>query len=387
MFAYKKIGLLLGVISLLQSCAQIDDYLLGKDNTPKPAMMAPLVSKQTLTSVWSAPVFQSSHADHYIKLKPQLSGSTLYLADTAGRVQAFDRATGKLRFSKVFKQPFVSGPAVSGDYVALGTNHSHAMLLRASDGELVWDATVSGDILSTPLFVNNAVVVKSIDGNVYAFDLKTGAQRFMVDHGTPSLILKASASPVRLGELMLVGFSDGKLDAIELQTGRVVWQRSIAYANGSSDVERLVDIDADPIVRGDLVYLASYQGEVGALSMTSGQFLWHKPASTYKNMAMDGNTLYMTDSDDVIWAYDASNGQVRWKQEALKARGVTEPVVMGHTLLVGDKTGYLHVLDANHGTLLSRFQQNAPILVAPLVVGHRVYVLTTKQLTCYSLKG
>ncbi|MFZ4077252.1 MAG: PQQ-binding-like beta-propeller repeat protein, partial [Legionellaceae bacterium] len=185
----------------------------------------------------------------------------------------------------------------------------------------------------------------------------------------------------------LVGFSDGKLDAIELQTGRVVWQRSIAYANGSSDVERLVDIDADPIVRGDLVYLASYQGEVGALSMTSGQFLWHKPASTYKNMAMDGNTLYMTDSEDVIWAYDASNGQVRWKQEALKARGVTEPVVMGHTLLVGDKTGYLHVLDANHGTLLSRFQQNAPILVAPLVVGHRVYVLTTKQLTCYSLKG
>ena len=260
-------------------------------------------------------------------------------------------------------------------------------MLNAANGNTVWESRVSGDVLSTPLFANDAVVAKSIDGNLYAFDIKTGKKRFFVEHGTPNLILKASASPVRLGDLVLVGFSDGKLDAVELKTGRVVWQRSIAYANGSSDVERLVDIDADPIIRGDTVYLASYQGEIGSLSLNSGQFIWHKPASTYKNLAIEGDTLYMTDSDDVVWAYDRNNGQVRWKQESLKARGVTEPVVMGRTVLLGDKTGFLHILDAQRGDFLSRFQQNGAIEVAPIVSGNRVYVLTAGLLTCFSLRG
>ena len=79
-----------------------------------------------------------------------------------------------------------------------------------------------------------------------------------------------------------------------------------------------VDIDADPIVRGDVAYLASYQGYVGALSLKDGQFIWRKPASVYKNMAIDGNALYLTDSDDTIWSINRQNGQVNWKQVALK---------------------------------------------------------------------
>ncbi len=112
------------------------------------------------------------------------------------------------------------------------------------------------------------------------------------EHGSPSLILKASSSPVAMDHLVLVGFSDGKLDAVNTESGHQVWQKSIAYANGSSDVERLVDIDADPIVSGDMVYLASYQGYVGALSITNSEFSWTKPASVYKNMVISG-LLYM----------------------------------------------------------------------------------------------
>ena len=387
MFSHKKWLGCLGLGLFLQSCTQIDDYLLGKDNTPKPAAMAALSSKHTIKTFWSLPVGQSKHAGNYLKLNSSIQGNTLYFADSTGRIEAIDKETGKIRWTKTFKQGFVSGPVVSGDYLALGTNNSHVLLLKTQDGDVVWEKSVSGDVLSAPLFVPGALVVKSIDGNVYAFELKTGARRFVVEHGAPNLILKASASPVKMGDLVLVGFSDGKLDAIELGTGHVVWQRSISYASGSSDVERLVDIDSDPIIRGSLVYLASYQGEIGALSLTSGQFSWHKPASTYKNLAADNDTIYMTDSDDVIWAYDMSSGQVRWKQEGLKARGATEPVLMGQYVLVGDKTGYLHVLNKKQGEFVSRFQQNGSIEVAPTVSGDKVYVLAAGLLTCISLRG
>ena len=151
-------------------------------------------------------------------------------------------------------------------------------------------------------------------------------------------------------------------------------------------MERLVDIDADPIVRGDVVYLASYQGYIGALSLTTGQFIWRKPASVYKNLAIDATTLYATDSDDVLWAFDRQNGQVKWKQLALKARGLTEPTLLGKRLVVGDRTGYLHVLSTQNGALISRRELSGPIDISPAVAGDSVFVMTANgQLSRFSV--
>ena len=291
-------------------------------------------------------------------------------------VQAIDKTTGKILWSKQLKEGVVSGPTVAEGYIALGTNRSSVVLLRQTDGSELQRLKVSGDALSKTVIMNHKAIVKTIDGNLYAFDLKTGKKLWVSEHGSPSLILKASSSPVIMGKLVLVGFSDGKLDAIDIQSGRIEWQRSIAFASGASDVERLVDIDADPIVQGDIVYLASYQGYVGALSLTSGQFVWRKPASVYKNLAIDATTLYVVDSNDVLWAFDKQSGLVKWKQLSLKARGLTEPVLIGNRLIVGDRTGFVHVLAAQSGALISRKQLSGPIDIAPAVSGNSIFVMT-----------
>ena len=367
----------LGFCALLQACAQVDDYMLGKDNTPKPTALEAINPKINLVQDWSVPVGKSSSSRPYSKLKPVIQNNVVYTADASGLVQAVDKNTAKILWSKQLKQGLVSGPGVAQGHIALGTNASSIVLLNQADGREVWQSKISSDSLSKPVIANGKVLAKSIDGNLYAFDLLKGDKLWVSDHGTPSLILKASSSPVVVGKLALVGFSDGKLDAVDLQSGSTVWQRSIAYASGSSDVERLVDIDADPIVRGDTAYLATYQGYVGALSLQNGEFKWRKPASTYKNLAIDANTLYMTDSDDIVWALDRQTGQVKWKQLALKARGLTEPVLMNNRLVVGDKTGYLHILSSQNGELMSRAEVSGKIDIAPAVSGNKVYVMTT----------
>lgn len=365
-----------GLLLLIQACTQIDDYMLGKDNTPKPTQLQEFKPKIKLVEDWSVAVSKSSKASTYLKLKPVIRGNIIYTANASGTVQAINKNDGKLVWSKQLSQGIVSGPAVAEGYVAVGTSRSSVILLKQSDGVETQQLKVSGDALSKPSITDHKVVVKTIDGIVYAFDLKTGEKLWVSEHGSPSLILKASSSPVILGQLVIIGFSDGKLDAVDLQSGRVVWQRSIAFATGSSDVERLVDIDADPIVRGDVAYLASYQGYVGALSLSNGQFIWRKPASVYKNLAMDTTTLYVTDSDDVVWAIDKQNGQVKWKQLSLKARGLSEPILMGNRLIVGDRTGYLHVLATHNGELIARTKLSAPIDIAPAVAGNNIYVMT-----------
>lgn len=375
LFTNRKL-VIVGFCALLQACTQIDDYMLGKDNTPKPSALPALTKNIKLIEHWSVSVSKPNNASTFLKLKPAISGHIIYTANANGMLQAINKKSGHLLWSKQLSEGVVSGPTIGDGFMAVGTNRSSVILLRESDGSELNQFKVSGDALSKPVIVNHKVIVKTIDGNLYAFDLKTGAKLWASEHGSPSLILKASSSPVIMDKLVLVGFSDGKLDAIDIQTGRIDWQRSIAYATGFSDVERLVDIDADPIVQGDIVYLASYQGYVGALSLSKGEFIWRKPASVYKNMAIDANTLYLTDSNDVLWAFDKQNGHVKWKQLSLKARGLTEPVLLGHYLIVGDRTGLVHVLATQNGELVSRTQLSGPIDIAPAVVLQDIYIMT-----------
>lgn len=371
---------------VLQSCTQVDDFMLGKDNSPTPKNLEPITAKVKMKEKWSVPISSSHSTSGNLKLKPEIVGKVIYTADSSGLVQAVDRSSGKLIWSKKIVNAVVSGPSVGGGVIALGTDASNIVLLNQSDGAQLWQAKVSSEVLAKPVIAGNKVIAKTIDGNLYAFNVSNGEKLWLSDHGAPSLILKASSSPVVVNNLALAGYSDGKMDAIDLDSGRLIWQRNIAYASGASDVERLVDIDADPIVRGDMAYLATYQGYIGALSLSNGQFVWRKPASVYKNMVVDSDTIYLTDSEDTIWSINRQSGQVNWKQVALKARGLTEPVLMGDRLIVGDKTGFLHVIATQDGELMARTQLGGAVAIAPTVVGNNIYVMSTNgKLSRYSV--
>ncbi|HAT8152853.1 TPA: outer membrane protein assembly factor BamB, partial [Legionella pneumophila] len=353
-----------------------DDYMLGKDNTPQPKELKEIQPKVKMAQNWTAPVGKTRKTNEYLNIKPAIRGDIIYTADASGLVQAVSKKDGQIKWSTSLKNNIVSGPTVADGYLVVGTNASTLVLLNQSDGKEIWQNKVSAEVLAPPALSHQKVIAKTIDGKVYAIDAVNGKQLWVADHGAPSLVLKASSSPIIVDNLVLVGFSDGKLDALELQTGRLIWQRSIAYGMGASDVERLVDIDSDPIISNNVAYLATYQGYVGALSLSNGQFIWRKPASVYKNMLLSHNNLYFTDSNDVLWSLNSNTGQVNWKQTSLKARGLTAPALVGGNLVVGDKTGYLHILSTQTGELLGRSQLSGGVTVSPSVSGKNMYVLT-----------
>ena len=376
----KRLYIILFSIIFLQACSKVDDYMLGKDNTPQPKELKPVKAQIKVSKNWSVASGKPSKIKDYLKLKPLILGNIIYTAQAPGTLQAINKADGAKLWATQLKEGIVSGPTAGSGYLAVGTNAASVVVLSQKDGKIIWDNKVSGDILSPPAITQNKVIAKTIDGKVYAFDIAQGKSLWVADHGAPSLVLKASSSPVILGNLVLIGYSDGKLDALDIDNGQLMWQRSIAYASGGSDVERLVDIDADPIVKDNTAYIASYQGYIGALSLADGQFLWRKPGSVYKNMILDGDTLYFADSRDVLWSLNRKNGQVHWKQNAFKARGLTEPILVNNQLVVADKTGYLHVISKQSGEVLARTQLSAGVDIAPSAHGKKIYVLTNNGL-------
>lgn len=370
-----RVCLLGSFLVLMQACGQIDNYVLGKENLPKPKKLQEIKQKVSMSNQWSVPIAKKIKAQSYLKLKPVIENNIMYFANNNGTVQAVSRKTGVNVWTTNIDEKIISGPAVADNSLVVGTNVATIAMLDKNNGRKLWTARLSQDALSKAAIFNDKVIVKTIDGNLYAFAKDTGKELWMYEHGAPSLILKASSSPVVVGNLVLVGFSDGKLDAVDVNDGRLVWQRGIAYATGSSDVEKLIDIDADPIVKNDIVYVGSYQGYIGGISLQTGQFIWSKAGSVYKNMVIDDNGLYVVDAKDVLWAFDDVSGRVKWKQDALKYHGLTDPVLMGSKLIIADKAGYLYAVSIRNGELVGRTQLGAGVNISPVVAGNMAYTV------------
>jgi outer membrane protein assembly factor BamB len=92
-------------------------------------------------------------------------------------------------------------------------------------------------------------------------------------------------------------------------------------------------------------------------------------------LAVDAKDIYVTDSEDNIWAADPQDGAGRWKQEQLRNRLLTAPVIFGNYLVVGDLEGWLHWIDRKNGALAGRIKvAGGAITARPLVADGRLYV-------------
>lgn len=362
--------------------------MLGKDNSPSPQPLKPLQGAHHLIEKWSVPSPTAKTKGYtFLKLKPVIINKTVYIAHASGLVEAVNSIDGKLLWNKRLPVGLMSGPSIKDGYLIVTSDASTVIALNAANGQELWQTNVSGDVLAKPLITHNKAIIKTVDGHVYGLQLKTGHPEWVLDHGAPNLILKASSAPAIVNDTLLIGYSDGKLEAVNVQDGQVLWQKSITYAVGASDVERLIDIDADPIVQGNIIYLANYQGFIGAVSMQTGDFIWKKPASTFTNIIIKNNTIYMTDAENTIWSINKQDGRVNWKQTQLQYRGVTEPVLLNNSLVVGDKTGLLHVLSTQSGEFIARLEVGAPISMAPETANDQIYVMADNgYLSCFYVR-
>jgi outer membrane protein assembly factor BamB len=125
------------------------------------------------------------------------------------------------------------------------------------------------------------------------------------------------------------------------------------------------------------VFVAGFHGRVAMLDVENGQIWWAKDASSYRGFGLDERVLYLTNSNGLITAYRRTDGNQQWEQAVLRQRGLTAPVSIGDSVVVGDYEGYLHWLSKSDGSVQARTSTDGErITNAPVVADGRVYVQT-----------
>lgn len=296
---------------------------------------------------------------HYLRLTPLVVGEKVYGANRKGVVAAYHQQSSAHNAGHIWHRDLAreinAGPADGGELLLLGGN-AEVLALNKSDGSDKWRSEVTSEVLSAPLLSGDRVIVKTLDGGVFALEAASGKQLWRYNRKVPSLSLRGSSRPVVINDVCLVGFADGQVAALDMHTGQPQWETTVTVPRGRTELERLVDVDASIIVVKGIVYVAGYQGRIAAMTLANGRLLWSRDISSYTGLAYANGALFVTDEEGNLWALSGRTGGPLWKQSDLLGRSPNAPVIQGHYVVVGDFEGYLHWFSQEDGHLAGRIR-------------------------------
>jgi outer membrane protein assembly factor BamB len=340
-----------------------------------PAELTEFTSTLRVQRVWDANV---GGDDKPLRLGLGLAveGNRVFAAGHEGEIAAFDLGNGKRLWETKTKTSLSGGTGAAGDLVSVGTSDGEVITLNAANGAILWRAKVNGEVLSAPAISPQAIVVRTVDGKLHGLAPSDGHEIWQHEEQVPRLSLRGTSRPVISNDVVLCGFDNGKVVAVNLGDGSLIWETPVAPPHGKTELERLVDIDSAARVSGNDVYTVGFQGRVAMLAFDTGQVWWAHDASSYRGLGLDDDAMYVSSSDGEVVALRRKTGAEIWRQNVLLHRGLSAPAVGDSTVAVADFQGYVHWLDKATGTLAARASSGkVRVTNAPVAVGDMVLVI------------
>jgi outer membrane protein assembly factor BamB len=362
------------LLFLSAGCSWLGGWF-ASDNTIPPSELKTITQPVGIQQLWETRVGAGAK-DQFIRLVPALADGRIYAASVDGTVMALDALGGQRLWETATQLPITGGVGLSDDgLVLVGTGKGQVVALRRENGQEAWRAQVSSEVLAPPRAAGGVVVIRTADGKFTGLDARSGERRWVHAHAMPALSLRGSAPPLVTRELVIAGLDTGKLLVLTADRGLPLTEKTIAAPRGRTEIERLIDIDSEPRVFGDTLYLAAYRGSVAAVDMRGGNLVWNRDLSSHAGLDVDARHVYVSDDTDAVLALDRGSGETVWKQPELTGRRLSAPAAAEDYVVVGDFEGYLHWLSKDSGRIAGRIRAgNKGIIAPPVAAGNTVFV-------------
>lgn len=395
---YRVLPILLTCLPLLSGCAGLDaasdamsglsDAIFGEDEgADPPAALTEYQADVQIDVLWKTSVGDGADKK-FLKLIPAVQADRIYAADGAGTLQARSTSSGDLVWESSSDFAYSAGPGLGRSALVMGCTSGEVIAYDIATGQQQWLTTVPSEVQAVPVIAKGIVVVRTTDGKVIALREEDGSQLWVAENSVPALSIRGAGAPIVIDNTVIVGSANGKMQALQLNDGKSLWEATIAMPSGRSEVERLVDLDVDPVENRGAIYIASFNGGTSSVSEIDGDVIWRNPdISSYTGISADYRYLYISDTHSEVSQLDQRNGASLWKQKDLHNRQLTAAVAYANYVVVGDFEGYVHWLSVTDGRLLGRTQiTSSPIEAKPVIIDGTVYIYA-KDGTLAALKA
>lgn len=377
----KLVHLLLLVASLaLGGCSTVKDWFGSKDDATKPAKLAEFGETAKFEVRWHTDLGDSGAS----LLQPALTKDAIYGVSGKGTLTRLDRATGKLVW-RVESGIAVSGGVGSGEGLVLIGSDKGEVLAYGEDGKLRWKSRMSSEVLSAPQAAEGIVIVRSGDGRISGLSAADGKRVWLYERSTPALVVRSHAGVTLQRDVAFAGFAGGKLAAMKIKDGSVLWEVSVSQPRGSTELERISDITSNPVADDEQVCAIAFQGRVACYDVAQGSPLWNRDIGSDKGMMLLRKYLYISDANGSVIALDKTSGSTVWKNDKLLLRDTATPYALGDFVVAGDYEGYLHGMNREDGSFAARIKLDGSAIQATPIGLDEGLLVQTRDGGLYSL--
>ncbi|MFK7831383.1 MAG: outer membrane protein assembly factor BamB [Congregibacter sp.] len=381
---------LLPLVFALAGCETIGGFFeMGDDEDPQaPAELVEFEQKLDVRKLWSVGV-GNGQGKGLFKLQPIIDKGLIYAAAADGEVRAIERDSGSTRWKQELDVALSGGVGFYEGSLYLGGADGEVLHVDARSGELLWSTQVSGEVLAPPQGNGRVVVAQTYDGKLYGLDHESGEQLWRYDSNVPVLTIRGTSTPILDAGVVYAGFATGRVLALDADDGTIRWEARVAIPQGRSEIERIVDVDGAMALNGGELYVASYQGRVAALDIRTGRKIWQRNISSFYGVSQGFGNVYITEESGTVTAFLRNGQGIRWEQPALAWRGLSRPIPVSSYLAVEDFEGYLHLLSQVDGEFLARIRPDSDSARADMLSdGTVLYVYTDGgKLVAYDIKA
>ncbi|MFL2491849.1 MAG: outer membrane protein assembly factor BamB [Luminiphilus sp.] len=374
---------------LISGCSTFQEWFgsEGEDATA-PVQLERIDSKVSLKKRWSSKI-GDGQGDGFYKITPTLIDGVIYVASSDGEVAAINAANGARLWRVELERPLSGGVGHHNRSLYLGGADGSVLQLSAEDGAVEWEAAVSGEVLAAPVVSDDWVIVQTYDGKLLGF--RSGAEEpsWTFTSDVPVLTLRGTSAPILVGGNAIAGFGDGKVVAVDVDSGNVSWEARIGVPQGSSEIDRIVDVDGAMTQQGIELFVASYQGRLAALDSRTGRKLWQQNVSSVTGTNVGFGNVYVADVDGTLSAFLRTGQGVRWQNIELGYRELSRPTPVSSYVATVDFEGYLHLLSQVDGQIVGRSKIGGDAARADMIAdsGRLIIYADNGQLLAYELEA
>lgn len=376
------------LLLLISGCSTFQEWFGSEEeDATAPVELERIDTKVKLKKQWSTKI-GDGQGDGFYKITPTLVDGVLYVASSDGEVAAISAADGDRLWRVELERPLSGGVGYHDRSLYLGGADGSVLQLSADDGVVEWEAAVSGEVLAAPAVSDDWVIVQTYDGKLLGFQPGADEPAWTFTSDVPVLTLRGTSTPILVGGNAIAGFGDGKVVAVDVNSGNISWESRIGVPQGSSEIDRIVDIDGAMTQQGIELFVASYQGRVAALDSRTGRKLWQQNVSSVTGTHVGFGNVYVADVDGTLSAFLRTGQGVRWQNIELGYRQLSRPTPVSSYVATVDFDGYLHLLSQVDGQIVGRTKIGGDAARADMIAdrGRLIIFADNGQLLAYELE-
>ena len=409
------------------SILSIDEQLRAD---PRYASVSVSVPPSYVNSSWTQPGGEADHTLHHIaatlELEPDwkvnvgkagerakltsppiVVADRIYVMDAETTVTAFNAADGeeiwrkelapdikerfRLRDFVLFQGTspsevgFGGGVAFDNGKIFVTSGFGFIAALDAISGDEIWRVETSAAVRTPPTAYRNRVYVTTNVNEFLALNQETGEEDWTFQSFEEAARFLSSASPAAAGDLVIAPFSSGEIVAFQAESGRSLWNETLAQQANLTALAMLNDIAGSPVIDRGLIYVVSHGGRFAAIDIRSGQRVWEASITSLQTPWVAGDFIFVVSVDGELVCLSRNDGGIIWvsqlrryKNEKKRKGRVTwaGPVLAGGSLVLVSNLGEMAKVDPQTGEITETKKIGATSVISPVVANEKVYILS-----------